>query len=187
MLMNRNAEETRQFDEQWGVSARDHSGHAGQIIFITDTAARCIVAAEESASQQAVEVANYLSNYSEQHAGLEILHLFMVDLLGRETTAAKVFKEKFGAEFEHARVVVEAQKCAAAALLIGLNAFFLYYMLLKGFQKGTTWQYQFIVCCLVQLVVELGLFETMECVWLNFVVPQCGAGRWCRQQQSCVR
>ena len=31
---------------------------------------------------------------SDSHAGLEILHLFVVDVLGRETPAAKIFKSK---------------------------------------------------------------------------------------------
>jgi hypothetical protein len=175
MLMNGHAEETRLFDAQWGLCALDQNqsdGGNGLLFFVTDAAASCITEAEESAGTEAEGVAKVLSNYSEQHAGLEILHLFMVDLLGRNTTAARVFKEKFGEEFEHARVVVEAQKYAAGALLIGLNAFFLYYMLLLGFQKGITWQYQFLACCLVQLAVELLLFETIECMWLNFMVPQ---------------
>jgi hypothetical protein len=55
-----------------------------------------------------------------------------------------VFKEKFGEEFEHSRVVVRAQKYMAGAVLVGLNAFFIYYILLKGFQEGLKWQYQYL-------------------------------------------
>jgi hypothetical protein len=96
----------------------------------------------------------------------------MVDLLGRNTAAAKIFQEKFGEEFGHSRVVVFAQKCAALVLLLSLNAFFVYFILLKAFQKGYGWQLQYLVCTLVQFAVELLIFETVECAWLNFWVPE---------------
>jgi hypothetical protein len=48
----------------------------------------------------------------------------------------------------------------------------MYYILLKGFSGGLTWQFQYLMCCLVQLAVDLLLFETIECAWLNFTVPQ---------------
>jgi hypothetical protein len=112
-----------------------------------------------------------MPNYTVQHAGLEILHLFMVDLLGRTTPAAKVFDEKFGENFVGSRVVLPIQKFAAAALVLGLNAFFMYYILLKAFQKGYEWQIQYIICSVIQIAVDTLLFESTECVWLNYVVP----------------
>jgi hypothetical protein len=139
---------------------------------ISTQAARAIADAVHDATEEAARYDAELDNYSVQHAGLEILFLFMVDLLGRTTPAAKIFREKFGQEFSHSRVVVQAQKYLCAALLLGLNAFFMYFILLKGFQKGLAWQYQYLFCCLVQLAVDLLLFETVECAWLNVVVPQ---------------
>jgi hypothetical protein len=68
--------------------------------------------------------------------------------------------------------VLQVQKYGAAALLLALNAFFMYYILLTGFRKGTTWQYQYLLSCLAQMAVDLLLFETVECAWLNFSVPQ---------------
>jgi hypothetical protein len=56
-------------------------------------------------------------------------------------------------------------------LLLGLNAFFAYFILLKAFQKGYQWQLQYLVCSVVQVVIEMAVFETTECVWLNFAVP----------------
>jgi hypothetical protein len=166
-LMNEGTDVARLYDAQWGVTTSGSGRYE-----VSAAAAQAIADTVQEATEDAARYDAELSNYSVQHAGLEILFLFMVDLLGRTTPAAKIFKEKFGQEFSHSRVVIQAQKYLCAALLLGMNAFFMYFILLKGFQKGLTWQYQYLFCCLVQLAVELLLFETVECVWLNIVVPQ---------------
>jgi hypothetical protein len=172
LLMNDTAAATNEYDNQWGIKACAADGDSEAAYRVDPAAQQCIADAVVFSTEKAAALKAELSNYSVQHAGLEILHLFMLDLLGRDTVAAKVFQEKFGEEFSHARVVVRAQKYAAGAILLGLNAFFIYYILLKGFQEGLKWQYQYLFCCLVQLAVDLLLFETVECAWLNFSVPQ---------------
>jgi hypothetical protein len=133
--MNDAAEEARVFDAQWGIVMS--AGQAREYVLLP-AAAETIEAEVESVWLEAAAVSEALPNYSVHHAGLEILHLFMVDLLGRNTAAAKIFKEKFGEEFADSQVVVAAQKYVAAALLIGLNAFFMYFILLEGVEKGQT-------------------------------------------------
>jgi hypothetical protein len=49
------------------------------------------VAAEEKASK--------LKYATDQHLGLEIMHLFVLDLLGRDTPAAKIFASKTSTEY----------------------------------------------------------------------------------------
>jgi hypothetical protein len=49
---------------------------------------------------------------------------------------------------------------------------FIYYVMIKGVEKGRDWQVQYVTCCLVQIGVDILLFETIECAWLNFLVPQ---------------
>jgi hypothetical protein len=167
LLLNNAAVGTALYDAQWGVVPDGYGGYA-----ITPQAVSCIVAAVKESSKEATDLDEVLENYTVQHAGLEMLHLFMLDLLGRKTIAAKVFREKFGEEFGHSRVVVRSQKYFAVMALLGLNAFFIYYVLLRAAVKGRTWQYQFALCCAVQFVVDILVFETVECTWLNFLVPQ---------------
>jgi hypothetical protein len=167
LLMNSSAKETKIYDEQWGVLADGADTYT-----IHPEAADCIEAAVMESSKEASRMDRALGNYSLQHAGLEMLHLFMLDLLGRNTIAAKIFREKFGEEFGHSRVVVDKQKYFAAAALLALNAFFIYFVMIKGVQKGRDWQVQYVACCMVQMGVDLLLFETIECAWLNFLVPQ---------------
>jgi hypothetical protein len=164
--MKDGAREAQAFDAQWGIVKV-----GGEYTLLT-SAEEIIDEELNSAELEAGAISEALPNYSVQHAGLEILHLFMVDLLGRNTAAAKIFKEKFGEEFADSQVVVAAQKYAAGALLVGLNAFFMYFILLKGVEKGQAWQLQYLVCALIQVVIDVLVFETTECVWLNFVVPR---------------
>lgn len=168
-LMNDAARETKLYDAQWGVIT-GQAGPAHSFDLRTD-AQVCLAEEVEYAMDEAGKLAAILPNYSVHHAGLEVLHLFMVDLLGRRTPAAKIYQQKFGEEFEHSKVVVLAQKYMAGAVLVGLNGFFAYYIMLKAFQKGYEWQIQYLVCCIVQFAVEVLVFETTECVWLNFSVP----------------
>jgi hypothetical protein len=167
LLMNSSAKETKLYDAQWGVLSEEPANYT-----IRPEAAACIEAAVKESSKEASRLDEVLSNYSLQHAGLEMLHLFMLDLLGRNTIAAKIFREKFGEEFGHTRVVVGWQKALAAVVLLALNAFFIYFVMVKGVQKGRDWQVQYVACCLVQVGVDVLLFETVECAWLNFLVPQ---------------
>jgi hypothetical protein len=170
LLMNDAAEESQRYDAQWGVQhfactppLRDYR--------VRLEAQECIAEEVQFAAEEAKRLASILPNYSVHHAGLEVLHLFMVDLLGRRTPAARIYQEKFGEEFEHSKVVVLLQKYAAVIALVTLNMFFGYYIMLKALQKGYAWQIRYLVCCLVQFAVEVLIFETTECLWLNFSVP----------------
>jgi hypothetical protein len=170
LLMNDAAEESQRYDAQWGVlhvactpPLRDYR--------VRLEAQECIAEEVQFAAEEAKRLASILPNYSVHHAGLEVLHLFMVDLLGRRTPAARIYQEKFGEEFEHSKVVVLLQKYAAVIALVTLNMFFGYYIMLKALQKGYAWQIRYLVCCLVQFAVEVLIFETTECLWLNFSVP----------------
>ena len=60
----------------------------------------------------------------------------------------------------------------AASILIGMNIFFIYYCILRGFSQGLGWQYQFIVSFLVNMAIDICLLETVDCLWLNYMIPE---------------
>jgi hypothetical protein len=156
------------FDAQWGIVP---SVSNPCVYELTATARQAIQATIEEADHIAEEVNAQMPNYTAQHAGLTILHLFMQDLLGRNTPAAKIFSSKFEENFAHTRAVSEWSKAAAWGCILLSNAFFVYYSLLKAFIQGRAWQQAYITACLVQVVVEIFLNETIECLWLNYWVP----------------
>jgi hypothetical protein len=100
------------------------------------------------------------------------MHLFMIDLLGRKTTSAIIFRNKFNQEFERLRIIHWTVKALAIALILGLNGFFVYFTLLRGIERGLNWQLVFLQTILIQFAIEVVIFETVECMWLHYVVPE---------------
>jgi hypothetical protein len=93
-------------------------------------------------------------------------------ILGRNTPAAKVFVLKSEEDFHHTQVVSPRMKVAAVITLFLINGFFAYFTVLKGYVKGSAWQQAFLLAVIVQMVIEILLFETMECLWINFLMPK---------------
>ncbi len=55
--------------------------------------------------------------------------------------------------------------------MIIINLIFVYFTMLRGFQRGLSWQKGFIFACFIQFLIEVLLYETMDCVWVHFVIP----------------
>jgi hypothetical protein len=69
--------------------------------------------------------------------------------------------------FSHATVVTYTAKVCAGVALVLLNLFFIYFVILKGAEKGVHWQTRFAFACVFQLLVDGLLFETLECYWVG--------------------
>jgi hypothetical protein len=167
-LLLSDSERTRVFDAQWGVTRPDVRLAEFEL---TASAHRSIQASVEEANKIAEAVNAQMPKYTAQQAGLVILHLFIQDLLGRNTPAAKIFNSKFEENHTEAKTVSAWSRGIALGSIVLCNAFFVYYALLKAYVKGQTWQKQYAVACVVQMVVEVLLNETLECLWLNYWVP----------------
>ena len=107
-----------------------------------------------------------------QTAGLELMNLFIVDILGNTTRSARIFRNKFNEDYEIMYLVTRIWKYFCVFLVFALNAFFLYYMLLRGASKGLDWQFQFLKVIISQFAIEIFLFETIECVSLHYLIPE---------------
>lgn len=169
--------EMEDFDAQWGVDPTGEFVHADNSVLDVLCMRRKLGAEEQIRQELAfvekmtAEKVEKLSVATDSHAGLEILHLFVKDLLGRETAAARIFEIKSDEDFRHTTVVTVTAKRRAILVLVLLNVFFVYYSMLKGYAKGLDWQRTYLVACIVQFVIEIVLFETMECIYINFLVP----------------
>jgi len=117
------------------------------------------------------EIADKLELATDQHTGLEILHLFILDVLGRDTAAARIFESKADEDFVTVRVVSRTTKMLAWCAVIFMNLFFVYFTIIKSYQKGVGWQRAFLMGCVTQLVIEIFFNETVDCIWVNFMVP----------------
>jgi hypothetical protein len=100
-----------------------------------------------------------------------MMHIFIMDLLGRETPAARIFESKSREDFIHTQVITTRTRVFCYLFLVLLNLFFVLYAILRGYSKGQEWQYAYLVACVSQILVEMLLFETIECIWIQFFVP----------------
>jgi hypothetical protein len=156
------------YDAQWGIvriTAKPPE------YAVSHRAKQAIRASIREAQVEAEEINAELSRYTVQHAGLTVLHLFIQDILGRHTPAAKIFHSKFEENYAHLKAVTRFQKVLAFTAIVACNLFFVYYTLLKAYVKGLSWQRAYVAACVVQVIVEITLNETLECVWLNYCVP----------------
>jgi len=108
---------------------------------------------------------------SDIHVGLELCHLFVSDFLGRTTPEAKIYEYKTEEEFKHSFVVTKFAKGATWFIVFLINMFFILFTLLRASHRDKFWQYSYITACAIQMVIEVCLYETMECVWINYSVP----------------
>jgi len=108
---------------------------------------------------------------TDENVGLEILHLFIKDLLGKTTPAAKIFSSKADEDFEHTKVVTRLTKRLAILVLVVINVFFIYYSILIGFRRGISWQQSYLFACILQFIAEILFNETLECIWIQCVIP----------------
>jgi hypothetical protein len=96
--------------------------------------------------------------------GMEIIHLFILDLLGRyedrllsfchvtissrDTPAAKIFRMKSEEDFRHSMVVTNLFKALTWVCVLLLNLGMIYFTMLRGLQRGYDWQVHDLLLCL---------------------------------------
>jgi hypothetical protein len=168
-------DEAEDFDYNWGVDPtgefvkREALSVAG---FRNRNAADAIKHEIRQVEVESNRISEYLKYATDQHIGLEILHLFVLDILGRDTAAARIFQSKSREDFFTVRVVSRRSKMLAWTGVVLINLFFVYFTVLKSYEKGTGWQRAFVAGSVVQILVEILFNETIECMWVNFLVPR---------------
>ena len=103
---------------------------------------------------------------------MEMMHLFMCDLLGWGHPAQIIFETKTSEEFRHSMVVTNTAKVFAWALIIVMNLFFVYFSVLRGATREFAWQRNYCIACAIQLLVEIVLYESSEALWIHYTIPR---------------
>lgn len=57
-----------------------------------------------------------------------------------------------------------------------LNLFFLYFSVLRAMIRSQSWQNQYVAACVGQFIIEVFLFETVNVLWVNWVIPRLACG-----------
>lgn len=90
----------------------------------------------------------------------------------KHTTAAKIFESMTAEDFKHSIVVTKTAKRLAWGLVIFINVYFVYFSVLRGITRSISWQMDYLMACIFQLIVEIFVYETVECVWIHFAIPK---------------
>jgi hypothetical protein len=183
------------FDAAWGIiaSTGDFSSVAVRmdsqfrglnrtsslLISVAPTATTSFISVQDILEQELLavnidtkKVINDLSSASEDRAGMEILHLFIQDLLGRDSPAAKLFRSKTAEDYTELPFVSVRNKIIAGTIVALINLSFVYFSILRGHQKGVAWQSAFVGSCLVQTAVEIVFNQTIECLYIHYFLPR---------------
>lgn len=179
-------EETIEYDYQWGLDPTGEfiSKNVNKIS-IWNTANMCKllrrrktgVAAEvllkelDYVKAQTDLITKDMQNKTDSQRGYDLLRIFILDILGRDTISARIFEKKSNEDIKNTRYVTFGMKGLAWSGVICTNLFFVYFTILKGYIKGIGWQQSFLAGCITQLLLEVLLFETFECIWVNYIIP----------------
>jgi hypothetical protein len=161
------------FDAAWGLEGlfehdlMDDADHHSRLTAKLDLIGHEITVVEKESSFHI----HRLAECSDEQKGVELLQLFVLDLLGRDSIAARILRAKMEEDFEDMVVVSKSAKVLAVVVVVCLNLFFAYYVMLRGVEQGVAWQRAFVVSVIVQWLVEALLFETIECLYVNCLLP----------------
>jgi len=109
--------------------------------------------------------------------GVQLMKLFLCDLLGRDTVEAKIFQQAVEKELPTARVVSLWAKVLSVLLVIGLNFYFIFAAILYGKDKSYEWQGIWLSTFLVNITFDITVSSTLEVLVLDYIIPLTIKGR----------
>jgi len=124
----------------------------------------------EDVKVQSKQVYEKLKDEPDCQIGLDLLHLFLVDILGRDTASAKIFQNKANYDFRYNYVVTVFAKKIACFALIAYNVVIANLAVMATSDRSNKWQLIFATACIVQFVLEV-LFTTVDCVVWHYTLP----------------
>ncbi|RYH22344.1 hypothetical protein EON65_19345, partial [archaeon] len=153
-------------DKIASIMVNRHSA-PGDVINMRDVILQDLVKVQQKASATMEE----LEEQTQAERGFEVLVLFVQDILGRSTAAAHIFGMKMEMDYETIPKVSKWAKMTIVLLLLCLNTLFFYITLLRGISKGLAWQRSYLIAWLLQSVVDICVFETMQVAWFHYIIP----------------
>ena len=84
-------------------------------------------------------------------------------------------------------IVSRSVKAACWVFIVVLNLFFVFFAMLRGMERGSEWQRGYAVACVIQFIVEIFMFETIECIWVHYLIPDAASAEIYAAQHSLKR
>ena len=112
-----------------------------------------------------------LQRYPDYAIGAELVRLFCLDLLGKNTPEGHLFAEKSMEYFKTTRVVSWNLKVIAWIAIFFINYWCFNLCIVYGEVKGTFWQGNWMSLAMILCVFTVVFDMTFEAVMLNYVIP----------------
>ena len=103
--------------------------------------------------------------------GVQLMKLFLSDLLGRDTAEAKIFQQAVEKELPTARVVSLWAKVLAIVVMIGLNFCFVFAAILYGKDKSYKWQGVWLSTFFFNFAFDVAVNNTLEVLVMEYFIP----------------
>jgi hypothetical protein len=125
-----------------------------------------------------VTISKYENNAEDvdRYLGQVLLHTFVGDELGYKSLSGKVFMTHLEHIFQPKKLVRFIHKVLAVLLLIGINAFSLYYAIKQSVSREASYQHYFLVAYLIQFSIDVWYFEAVICALMYYVIPSMISG-----------
>lgn len=106
-------------------------------------------------------------------AGGQLMKQFLLDILGRDTDDAKVFKQLIDKELKSELAVTRCFKYSFALIVISLNLYFLYATML--YSKGTSseWQFNWVRLFIINIGFDLFVGQPFKVYIIQYIIPIC--------------
>ena len=121
--------------------------------------------------EESKKALNKLDNSPPHVAGAEIMKIFLIDLLGRDTNAAIIFERTIEKDLRTVAVVSKYLKVVVIVLMVLLNFYFVYGSILYGRNKDSRWQYKWIAAFSLNLLIDIAYNGILEVIMISYVIP----------------
>jgi hypothetical protein len=101
---------------------------------------------------------------------IQLIELFIADLLGRDSVRAKIFINLFN-NIQRGFYVSRRLKIVASACLLLMDGYFIFVCMLYGKDKGFNWQFGWLVACAASLTVDMFIQQAQVSLMVFYVIP----------------
>lgn len=124
-----------------------------------------------SAKKELQTLQSQIANVTDLIFGYILMEEMYIDILGRESSLGKLFRMICVSEREGEEFVAPWVQWVAVAILVALNLGSLYFVALKGVNRGLSWQLNFLQVCAMELATEIVITQTFEVYWVDYALP----------------
>ena len=103
--------------------------------------------------------------------GIELLRIFVTDLMGRHSWEAQIFNNKFNAENKILYYITENQFICSIILSLLFNIGYFVVIIIIGMNKEFDWQIRYFISSICLFLFEVFVMSTLECMWIHFFLP----------------